>query len=43
LHRQSAQLFGCSGDNDCGATPQANMPDSDGYQFFAQKLSQSLS
>ncbi|MAC69357.1 MAG: hypothetical protein CMP84_03975 [Gammaproteobacteria bacterium] len=43
LHRQSAQLFGCSGDNYCGATPQANTPDSDGYQFYAQKRSQSLS
>ena len=43
LHRQSARLFGCSGDNYCGATPQANAPDSDGYQFFAQKRSQSLS
>ena len=37
LHRQPAKHFGFSSDNYCGATPQANALDSNGYQFFAQK------
>lgn len=37
LHRQPTNNFGFSSDNYCGATPQENTPDSDGYQFFAQR------
>lgn len=37
LHRQRVMVFGFSGDNYCGATPQENTPSNDGYQFFAQR------
>lgn len=37
LHRQPAQHFGFDSDNYCGETTQANAPNSDGYQFFAQR------
>ena len=37
LHRQTAERFGFTGNNYCGATPQSNPPTADGYEFFAQQ------
>lgn len=35
LHGHTAEYFGFEHDNYCGATPQSNHQDDDGYRFFA--------
>ena len=37
LHQIEAPCFGFDADNFCGLTPQSNLQQSDGYQFFAEQ------